>query len=133
MNTLTLTVPVSEGRCQFSDAQVAAIRAFVERFNGKTVSVTWSKPKSTRSLRANAYYFGVVLTTISQETGNDVMDLHEAYKLMFITPTFVKLGDREIEVRRTTTDLGVAGFAKYVDDIVAHAGRELGISIPAPH
>jgi len=132
MKTLTLTVPVLDGRCQFTNAHIAAIRAFVEKFNGRTVSVTWARPKSTRSIRQNAYYFGVVLTTIAQETGNDVMDLHEAYKLMFITPTFVKLGDREIEVRRTTTDLGVTGFAKYVDDIVAHAGRELGISIPAP-
>ena len=127
---IRLTVPVQGGKCKFSDAQLANVRAFLAKLDGKAVTIEWSKPRNTRSLRQNAYYWGVVLTIIGEETGNTADDLHTVYKEMFLTPKFITLGKKEIELRRTTTDLTTAEFGQYLERIIAHAATELGISIP---
>lgn len=133
LNTFTLTVPVKSGRCQFAETELDRVREFLARFEGKVVEIRWAKPKSTRSLKQNAYYFGVVLTMISVETGNSVADLHEAYKTLFVTPKFVKIGSKEVQCPRTTTDLSPSEFNIYIEQVVAHAGQELGIVIPLPN
>lgn len=131
LNTFSLTVPVTHGRCQFSETELDRVREFLARFEGKVVTVTWAKPKSTRSLRQNAYLWGFVYPIIAASTGNTTEDLHMAFKDMFLPRKFVKLGAKEIEVRKTTTDLTPGEFNEFIERICAEAAT-MGISIPAP-
>jgi len=132
MKHLTITVPIANAKCQFSVAHLDLIRAYLEPLNGRAVTVRFERPRSTRSLKQNAYYWGVVLTMIASETGNNTEDLHAVYKDMLLPRKFVKLGKKEIEVRRTTTDLNPTEFNAYIEAVVAHAAQELGIRIPQP-
>lgn len=127
---LTMTALVRSGRWSPSESQREAIRRYLEGFEGKPCVVTFAKPKSTRSLRANAFYWGVVLTTIAHETGNDIGDLHLAYKAMLLPPRFIKMGEKEVEISRTTAELNPGEFHEYITRVCAHAAQELGILIP---
>lgn len=125
MNKLTLTVPVAEGRCQFTDAQLSAIRNYLARH--RTVSVTFERPRSTRSLQQNKRYWAI-LTLIAHETGHATEELHVAFRDMLLPRKFIKIGNRELEVAKTTTDLSPAEFTEYVERVVAEAAQ-MGIVI----
>lgn len=126
---LTITVPVENCKCQFTQAQLDMIRANLERFNGKAVVVSFAKPKSTRSLKANAYYWSQVITPIARDTGNDPEAVHAFLKETLLPRRFVKLGSHEMELRKSTAELSVGAFSEYVMKCIAWAGTELGISI----
>ena len=84
-----------------------------------------------RSIEFNAYYWGHVLKTISNDSGYWPDELHEMYKEMF-NPIVVKKVDIEsgkvIEERRgdTTTKLSTKKFAEYIERIKAHAVETFG-------
>jgi hypothetical protein len=129
---LTMTVPVVAGKCQWTPAQLERIKTYLSNLaDGKTIEISWQPPKSTRSLKQNAYYW-LVLSIIAQETGNTTDDLHVVYKDLFLTPKFITLGNKEIEVRKTTTDLTPAEFGEYTEKVCAHAATELQLRIPLP-
>lgn len=71
-----------------------------------------------RSLAQNRFYRSVLMR-ISAETGVAVNTLHEHYKEMF-------------NGGRTTTELDRRAFATYVEQVMADAGSEHGVSFPAP-
>jgi hypothetical protein len=126
MKSLTLTVPVQSGKCQFTEQHLAAIRTYLEQL--ATVSVTFSKPKSTRSLKQNAYLW-VCYGYIAEHTGNTTEDIHIAFRDMLLPRKFIKIGAKELEVAKTTTDLTPTEFGRYVDQVIAEAAQ-LGIVIP---
>lgn len=111
---------------------MATVRRFLEGFEGKAVSVTWAKPKSTRSLIQNGYLWGVVYQYIAAHTGMTTEDVHDWCKDEFLPRRFVALAGKEKEIRKTTTELSTTEFSNYWEQIVAWAGRELGVSIPLP-
>lgn len=129
---LTITVPVAGGKCQFADAQLQVIRAYLEPFNSKTVTVSFTRPKSVRSLKKNAYLWGVVYPYMASSTGNTTEDIHDAMKDTLLPRRFVKLGSKEVEIRKTTTDLTPTEFNEYIEKCCAFAAQELGVHIPAP-
>jgi len=116
-----------------TDTQKAVLDEFLAKFEGKAVTVEISKPASTRSLRQNSYYWGVVLTIIAQETGHSTEEIHLAVKDMFLPRKFLKLGSRETEIRKTTTDLTPTEFSLYIEQVRAWASQELKCSIPSPN
>lgn len=111
-------------------------RAMMDRFlgayKGPTVMLKLSKPQSVRSLNANAFYWGVVISEIAQHTGHSAEEIHLAVKDLFLPRKFLKLGTREVEVRKTTTDLSPTEFSAYVEQVRAWAAQELGLTIPEP-
>ena len=127
---LTITVPVREGHCQFSDSQLSLVRNYLAGYkDGATVTVKWSKPKLVRSLKQNAYLW-VVYGYIAEYTGMDAESVHEWCKDEFLPRRFVTLGGREKEIRKTSADLSQKEFAEYTEKIIAWAGTEFGIQIP---
>lgn len=130
---LQLIVPVEAGELAMSDGQRATIRNYLKLFDSRTVAVRLSKPTIARSLNQNSYYWGVVLTTIATETGNSTEDVHIAVKDMFLPRKFVKLGNREINIRKTTVDLTTAEFTQYIEQIRVWASSELGLNLPEPN
>lgn len=130
--TLTITVPVAAGKCQFTPAQLDTIRVHLERYNGKAVVVSFAKPKSTRSLKQNAYLWGVVYQFIAAHTGMSTEDVHDWCKDEFLPRRFVTLAGKEKEIRKTTTELTTGEFNEFVERVTAWAAQELGVSVPEP-
>jgi len=104
------------------------------RFCGKLVNVTVSLPRKGRSDNQNRYYWGVVLKTLCDETGEgDVDDMHAAMAARFLRQ------DRELSVLgesvravRSTTSLSTVEMEEYLEKIRVLAA-EYGIVIPEPN
>lgn len=130
---LAITIPVADGRLNPSEIQKSAIAEFLRTREGKAVSVTFRVPSNPRTLKQNAYYWAVVLTTIATQLGYSTEEVHSAVKDMFLPRKFLKLGSREVEVRKTTTDLTFTEFQTYLEQVRAWASTELGLAIPLPN
>lgn len=107
----------------------AILKRFIERNQGKWVDIIPRNPK--RSLTQNAYYW-VYLNVISEETGNDIDDLHEFFKhkyLPFKTITIKgKKGEHTFKRITSTSELSKNDFGEYLDKICAATG----IPLPDP-
>lgn len=79
-----------------------------------------------RSLRENNYYWGVVLQTISDQSGYTPEEVHDAMRWKFL-----RKGQR-FETVASTTSLSVHEFEDYLDKIRIWAAQELQLSIPLP-
>jgi hypothetical protein len=99
-------------------------------FEGKKIELTLRKSNSTRSLQANAYYWGVVVKLIADHCGYDSAELHEALKYKFLSN---HEADETGLVRiKSTASLTVDEFIRYTNDVVIWAARDLQVYIPAP-
>lgn len=106
-----------------------AFRAYIKQFNGKTFELIARKPRKGRTNQQNNYYWGVVLALIYEHTGHSPEELHEAFKLKFLT----KHADKGLEFVQSTTDLTTTGMMEYVENVRRFASVELGIVIPDPN
>jgi hypothetical protein len=86
------------------------------------------KYKKNRSGRQNNYYW-LYLSVISDETGDDSINLHEYFKRKFLPPRFIKILGREVKLPASTTKLNSAEFTNYIMRIEA----ETGILSPDPN
>lgn len=123
--------------CQVKDAwpiltieQKAMVKAFLGRMRQSDVSVRISKPRKIRSLKANSYLWGVIYSMIAAHLGYSAEDVHAVLKDMFLPRKFVKIGAKEIEIRKTTTDLTPGEFHQYITAISAWASSEIGLTLP---
>lgn len=114
---------------------------------GHAWRVTVEELKSERSLKQNAYLFGVAYALISEATGYEKDDLHSSLlgkhfgtKLKRVPKSkYNEVGLIEVPVRTTTTDengrrsvLGKMQFAEYVAFVQRFAADKLGVFIPDP-
>lgn len=105
-------------------------KAYAKHLAGEEVEVILRKRRSRRSLKANAYYWGVVLPAISQQLeGWTVEDVHEAMKAKFLAQENLELGLWKIGSSRKLT---VQEFGAYLDSIILWAAEKLGVVIDAP-
>lgn len=101
------------------------------------VNVVIERLHAVRSMQANRYYFGVVLKAISDYTGYDPNETHEAMKAMFL-PKALSFCDGNGEVRGaivvggSTRQMNVHEFHDYVDAVRRFAAEQLGLNIPDP-
>lgn len=86
--------------------------------------------KQTRSIPQNKLY-RLWLTCISQETGNEVNDLHEHFKEKYLEPTTTEVFGVK-HTRYTTTNLNTVQFTNYLEKIRIEADRDLFIKLPLP-
>jgi hypothetical protein len=94
-----------------------------------TVKVT--KRAEKRTLSQNRLY-RLWLNCISAETGNDVEDLHEYFKMEFLGVYSRIIYGKEVARGYTTTDLTTEQFKAYLDNIQRWASVEQGIILPDP-
>lgn len=128
---LTITVPVANAKCQFSEAQLDLIRAYLEPLNDRAVTVRFERPKSVRSIRQNAYLW-VCYGYIAEHTGMTSEDVHDWCRDEFLPRRFITLAGKEKEIRKTTTDLTPKEFGEYTERVCAWAAQDLGIRVPQP-
>ena len=110
-------------------------------FANKRVDVTLASHRDTRSKRANAYYWSVVLGTIARETGHSADEIHEAMCRMFIKnePKQIEFFSRmtgevltfDLDTRRSSKLAG-APFYDFVEQVRAWALDFLGVATEDP-
>lgn len=85
--------------------------------------VTIETVDKERTMEQNRFYWAV-LNEIAEETGNSNEDLHQHFRARF-------LQDKSVQPARikSTTELSVREFIRYIDQIVEFVGTHLGISV----
>ncbi len=133
MDGISLLINVVGGKCQWTDRDVQTLSDYVGRFDGRQVRIMARPPHRTRSVRQNAYYWGVVLTTIGNECGHTSEEVHEFCKQKFLPRAFIMIANEEREVFKSTTDLTAQEFELYLERVRAWAAQELRLNIPLPN
>ena len=109
--------------------------------DGLAVWVTVEELGTTRSKRANAYYWSTVVAMIAKETGHTSEAVHDALCAMFLPNTaaevafFAKLTGERLAVKtdgRRSSKLSKSAFYDFVEQARAWAGEFLGLVIPDP-
>lgn len=121
---------VVEGKLTFRDPP--AFYAHLWKFKPEDeLVVTVDRPFRQRSLRQNAYYWGVVLRVVAKETGHTEEELHEIYKRMFLPRKVIQYKGKDFPVPGSTTESDSVEFTEYIERVRAEAAT-LGIQIPNP-
>lgn len=127
---------------------IAAIRA-IEIDREKLITVRIEEDKKSRTLRQNAYLWGVVYKTIidndpgffASEDNERLLKahslklidvVHEFCKAQFLSPVFVPVGDGGVKMDLSTAKLNRSEFNDYVEEIRRWAAFELQVFIPDP-
>jgi hypothetical protein len=93
--------------------------------------------KRTRSLKANAYYWAVVVRCIADYTGFTPDETHDALKAMFL-PKRLAFTDGngevidELVIGGSTREMSTQDFEDYTHEVIRFAGEKLGLHIPGP-
>jgi len=103
---------------------------YLKHLEDKEIEITIRKGGRLRSLQQNAYYWGVVLPVISQDTGHTPMELHALFKGLFLTKE-IKVKDKWHRITGSTKGLKISDFCIYLDTVIRWA-NENGIIIPSP-
>lgn len=127
------TIQLNEGKKKFS---VKAPHYYQDRINrlneGDVVLVTFSKKIPTRSQSQLAYYW-VIVNYLSEYTGHTDMEIHDALVRLKFGTRRVKLGDMEVDVRRSISD--AAKMSKedmvYLIEFARETAEKMDIKIPS--
>jgi hypothetical protein len=130
---VSVIAEVKNNRPQLSEYQRTKINKAFAIGNGKVMQITVSDIKKERSNNQNAYYWGVLIRILSDETGQEADDLHEHFRDRFLTKNFIHIGGEEKEVAKSTKKLSTNEFEEYQEKIRAFAAEELSIIIPLPN
>lgn len=101
------------------------------------VEIVIERKHATRSVQANRYYWGVVLKAISEFTGYDANETHEAMKALFLPKelTFCD-GNGEVQgeivIGGSTRKMNANEFYDYVERVRRFAAEKLSLNIPDP-
>jgi len=128
------------GHIRFADA--SAFRAHLRAHHaGQDVAITVASKAVSRSLRANAYYHGVVLQAAVDETGNAKSVIHAFWCSQFLPDVREELafvnkltGQRlkvTVDVRRTSQLTG-RPFYDFVEACRLWLQEWLGVTTPDP-
>jgi hypothetical protein len=81
-----------------------------------------------RSIKANAYYWGVVIDILHLEFGYEKEEMHDALGLMFRQSR-----DEFVPTIRSTTTMSSAEFWEYIERVRRWAAIEYNVTIPDPN
>lgn len=106
--------------------------------DGWDVEVTVKRLRASRSIKANAYWWGVCVQLVSEHTGYTPEEVHEIAKQMFI-PKALAICDGNGEVKGefviggSTRSMNTAEFAEFTERFKQWAATELDVYIPDPN
>lgn len=102
-------------------------KTYVGCLEGQRVFVTIQKEAAKRSNDQNAYYWGVVIQLISDNTGHTPDEVHEAMKMMFLkVPGTGGLP----ETIRSSAKLSTKDFGEFVEKVKRWAASSIGVYCP---
>ena len=93
---------------------------------GKRVEVIVRRETKTRTSQQNRYLFGVVYAIISDCTGYDPEQVHDAMKVKFASQHL----DNGLVITERTSKMTTERMTQYIDDIKRWAAEFLGCYIP---
>ena len=93
--------------------------------------ITIKKPIKTRSVLQNAYFHGVIVKMLSEETGTDFEDMKDLLKTKFLTKDIV-VNDKVYTIVRHSANLSTAEFEELTKKC-REFGDQLNIYIPLPN
>lgn len=102
---------------------------------GKALRIIITEDDADRLDEQIAYYFGVVIKTISEQAWIDGRQFgkeawHEQLARDFLPPIEIQLPDGEIVIRRQSIargKIGVKAMAKFTQEVTAFAATEIGV------
>lgn len=101
------------------------------KWNDKDVVVEVKLDRPTRSNQQSRYYWGVVISLISEVTGYTPDEVHELMKAKFLSKP-LNIGSETFNIS-TTTNQSTIEFEAYMSDIRQFASVELGCFVPLPN
>lgn len=130
-----LDIVVAAGTIKAGKLLIRNRRQFDEQLaqfkDGIQLEVTLQRLRATRSIAANAYYWGVVLHLVSEMTGDTVEDLHDYFKKRFNPKPIAIAQDGEDHVTGASTrHLNTSQFYEYVEKVRQFAAEFLDLNIP---
>lgn len=88
---------------------------------------------TTRTLKANAWLWGVVYKLIAEETGYTVDQVHEVMKQRHNGERLVDPGTgEEFKIGKSTAKLTIEQFSDYIDAVMLDGAEWCGIVWPEP-
>jgi hypothetical protein len=93
---------------------------------GKRVEVSVEKLRTKRSNEQNRWYWGCILKLISEHTGDDPQDFHDALKAHLSPKRIVG----NVIIASGTRYLDTIDFGQYCEKVRRWAAEELNINIP---
>ena len=93
---------------------------------GKRVEVIVRKETTTRTNQQNRYLWGIVYAIISDNTGYDPEQVHDAMKVKFASQHL----DNGLVITERTSKMTTERMTQYIDDIKRWAAEFLGCYIP---
>jgi hypothetical protein len=126
-----MTIPIFTG--QISKGKLvldnpSKYLVLLSSLEGKRIELVLRKKKSQRSLRVNAYYWGVIVEILSNHLGYDKDETHFNLKAKFAgikdeeQPGFLRI--------QSTASMDAARFTRYCEDIKRWAAEFLGVYVP---
>ena len=107
-------------------------KAAMSVFEGQRVEITIQRYRENRSLKANAYLWGVVYKAIAEWSGHEVDEIHDAMKVLHLAPKDVTMPTGElVKALGSTRTLNTEQFAEYVSKVKLWAGEQ-GLHVPEP-
>lgn len=107
--------------------QLVGVASIIRALSPEKVwRITFAPYRAKRSLEQNALLWAVY-SKIAEVTGNDTEDIHEAMKMRYLPPKFVKLGEEEVALPAESRSLDLTEFSQFVEKVQAFAAQELGI------
>ena len=101
---------------------------------GQAVEIKGGVKKSRRSTLQNAYYWGVVLKTLSEELSKEAENIHTALKIGCFGAKSVDVCGMVLTVpKKSTKELTTAEFEDYLSWVREWASINRGIYIPLPN
>lgn len=101
--------------------------------------VSISKCKDQRSLRANGFYWAVIVPCVVrglEEAWGETLTPNAAHEFLKSEFNPFELHNRKTgEVKvvgASTADLDTAQFAEYLDKVIKFCGEQLGVEVPSP-
>lgn len=131
---------MTTGRVESGKLKTRNLQAMTTAFAGWKdceVTILIERATATRSLVANAYYWGVVVHLISEHTGHTPEETHDLLKVMFLPKKLAMLGRNgdlvnELVIGGSTTKLNKVEFYEYCQRIREWSQDSLDLYIPRP-
>jgi hypothetical protein len=121
---------IQKGRLVFNNPD--GFEKYLYRLNDKSVDVVVRLPRKERSSNQNKYYFGVVVSLLSEHTGYTPDEIHSLLKEKFLSKIIVLAGKDE-RIPRSSTELSTIEWERWMTEIREWAAQELNLVIPEPN
>jgi hypothetical protein len=112
----------------------------IRSYEGKSVSITFEKPKKKRSNPQNAFYYGVIIPIVQnclRDAGHIITNegAHDLIKLKFLKEVILTNEDtgEVVERVKSTTELSTSQFMDFVAEIRIFTLEYFGVNIPEPN